>query len=940
MLAINERFSLLCAFVTFLALPAAADDAEQFDFREQVLDNGLRIVALEDFSCPIVAVHLWYHVGSKDEDPERTGFAHMFEHMMFRGTERLGPKEHFDYVRRTGGNCNAYTSFDQTVYVQTLPANQLELALWLEAERMAFLKIDQESFDTERKVVEEERRLFVNRPYGTVPEKLLPQILEKHPYRWLPIGNIAHLRAASVQELRAFWTTNYVPNNATLVVVGAVEHEEIFRLAQKYFGWIPRYAQPPRVDVVEPPQTKARTLTIKADNAPTPVVGVLYRTVPQRHDDYVALQMLGRILGGDDSSRLYRKLVAEDELAMMALAAAFSLEQDGAIAAGAVLPPVGGSPKKAIVAINDEIKRLRAEPVSERELEKARNQMLKQIVTGALTVESKARLLGAAAVLEGDTSRVNRRLEAIRSVTADDLLAVAQKYMAPQRAIRLKIDRNLMGMLFSKKNNAEEDAPITAQPEKQTPPPGRGDVARPKWFAAEPPVAAVKEPKLAYESTERMLANGLKVIVVPNHEVPYVSVRLGLMAGAWTEDQPGAAAMTMSMLTKGTEQHSEGELAEELATYAISLAGSGGMDTAGVTAGCLAEQLERAIPLLAEVVRTPTFPQDEFGKLKKQTLTGLTISSAQPTYVADREFRRRVYGAHPYARTATGETDDVKALTVDHLKQWWSRFVRPDMAALIIAGDVEPERALQFAEAAFGDWTASGPKPETKLPEISPPAPTHIYLVDRPGPQSQIRVGHIGFTREHPDYFVSRVVGNYFGGGFNSRLNETIRVEKGLTYGARGGFSAQRFAGQFRVSTFSKTATTVEAVAAIFGELDRLLDEPPSAEELGDTKSYTLGGFPARRETPQQLASHLWLLVSHGLPADYSARMLEAVSRTQAEDCIRLARQTVDASRMVVVVVGSAEQLEDELARIAPVTIVNPGEPPARSERAAAREGS
>ncbi len=233
------KFTAIALLAGVTTQSTLADDEKRFDYQSMTLDNGLQVISLEDFSCPIVAVHLWYHVGSKDEDPERQGFAHMFEHMMFRGTDRLGSTDHFDFIRQTGGTCNAYTTFDQTVYTQTLPANQLNLALWLEAERMSMLKIDQDAFDTERKVVEEERRMGINRPYGKLLEKVLPHIFPDHPYRWSTIGSIPHLRSASVPELREFWTKYYVPNNATLVVVGAVKHGEVQQLAQRNFGWIP-----------------------------------------------------------------------------------------------------------------------------------------------------------------------------------------------------------------------------------------------------------------------------------------------------------------------------------------------------------------------------------------------------------------------------------------------------------------------------------------------------------------------------------------------------------------------------------------------------------------------------------------------------------------------------------------------------------------------------
>lgn len=903
--------------------PAPATHAG-FDFREVTLDNGLRVITLEDFSCPIVAVHLWYHVGSKDENPERQGFAHMFEHMMFRGTDRLGPTDHFDFIRRTGGNCNAYTSFDQTVYVQTLPANQLELALWLESERMSFLKIDQDSFDTERKVVEEERRLGLNQPYGTLFEKLFAELFKVHPYQWTPIGKIPHLRASGVQELRDFWTRYYVPNNATLVIVGAVKHDEAQRLAKQYFGWIPRYPDPPRVSVKEPEWPATRDVTFKEDNAPAPVAGIVFRGVPLGHPDYYAVQLAASILGGGQSSRLYRDLVAERELAVAAAAAAFAVEHDGFIAAGAAMTPWGGKPDKVLQAIEQHIERLRAEPVKPEELEKVRNQMLKSLVLENSTVVSKASALGSAAVLEGNTANVNSRIDAIRAVTVPDIQRAVTRYFTVDRAVRAKVQSNLLGTLFGRKDNPEDDAPITATPETNAPPPGRQGLTRPSAFPAQPPVAGLLEfdPRLNYQSST--LANGLKVMVVENHELPLVSVQLGLLAGAWTEQKPGTASLALSMLTRGTARHSEGELAEELERYAIDLSASAGADSSTVFANTLTEHLERALNLMAETVLTPTFPADEYKKLQQQTLTGLAVATNEPSYIADRELNRRIFGAHPYARQVSGEVEDVKALSADDLKQWWTTFARPDMATLIFSGDIDLARATALAQAAFGQWQVEGPRPDVQLPSIPEPGLKRIYLVDRPGVQSQIRVGHLGITRQHPDYFVSRVASSYFGGAFNARLNETIRVQKGLTYGARGGWDSQRFAGSFEISTFSKTDSTVEAVEAIFGEIDRLRTDPPTDKELGDTKTYTLGSFAAGRETPQQVAGQLWQIEALGLPQDYYEQYLRQVAATTAQDCQRLAQSTVDPDRAIVVVVGPAAKLKEKLEAIAPVTVVTP----------------
>ncbi|MCA9264927.1 MAG: insulinase family protein [Planctomycetales bacterium] len=905
----------------------AADSNEgRFEYQSKTLGNGLEVISLEDFSCPIVAVQLWYHVGSKDEDPERQGFAHMFEHMMFRGTDRLGSTDHFDLVRQTGGSCNAYTSFDQTVYHEIVPANQLRLALWLEAERMAMLKIDQTSFDTERKVVEEERRMGLNRPYGELLEKILPEVFAGHPYRWAPIGSIPHLRSTSVPELRDFWTEFYVPSNATLVIVGAVKHDVAQQTAAECFGWIPKYDQPPRIDPpVRQPMT-ARTLTLKEKNAPAPIVGMLFRGVPQAHDDATALDMLTTILGGGDSSRLYRRLVADEQLAVAAMSSSMSLEQDGVVAVGAVLTPVGGDEQKVLDALREVVDRIQNETIDPAELQKVANQMLRSLVVRNLTIDSKASALGSAAVIEGDVERVNTQLQRIRAVTVGDLQRVARQYLNQDHMLTGSVKRNLLGTVggaLGLGKDPIESVPITGETEENAPAPGRPGVQRPDGYPEEAPVAGLLDYDPTPEYQEVTLANGLHLIVVENHEVPFVSAQLGFRAGAWSELKPGAASMAMDMLTKGTSQHTEGELAKELETYAIGLSGSGGMDNSSVGLSCLPEQLDRAVSLLAECVLTPTFPEDEFDKLVKQVSTSLTISQNTPAYLANRAFRQQLYGNHPYARSSTGELADVEALSVADVRQWYQTSLRPDQAHFVFAGDITMSLASELAQKYLGDWQVHGELPTVDVPPPPANRPTRIVLVDHPGKQTEIRVGQLAFTREDPDYFDSRVVSSYFGGAFSSRLNETIRVKKGLTYGARGGFSAARLAGEFEVSTFSKNESAVEAVQAIFDEIRRLQNEPPTEKEIQLTKSYFVGSFPAQRETPQQVAGDLWFIASHQLPADYFEQLLQGVTTATADECVSLAKKRVDPDQMLVVLAGPAKELKAPLEKIAPVTVVD-----------------
>lgn len=888
-----------------------------FEYERTVLDNGLEVVTLEDFSTPIVAAQVWYHVGSKDENPKRQGFAHMFEHMMFKGTDRVGDSEHFKFIQQVGGTDNAYTSFDATVYVQTLPANQLELALWLEAERMSFLRIDQNSFDTERKVVEEELRMRENRPYGGLMKKEFAALFKKHPYRWTPIGKLAHLRASSVAELRQFWTENYVPDNATLVIVGAVKHSEAQRLAKKYFAWIPRHGKPKRSKIVEPKQKTERILIVDDENAPAGLVEMVWRTVPLGHKDEAVLDLLSEILGGGNSSRIYRDLVAEKQIAVSATAHTYNLEDDGIFSVDITQAPAADA-NDIIDSLKSHIANIAGVGVTIAELDKAKNQMLKQVVTQNLTINSKARLLGNAAVKLGDISRVNTRLDEIRSVTREDIQRAAKKYLKPTAALVVIVKENKGGSKDS------EESVVTADPELDPPKPGRKGVVRGDRFPKEAPFAELVNYKPTPEYSVTKLSNGLKVMVVENNEVPFVSIKLGLMGGAWTESKPATASMTLKMLTKGTAKHTEGQLAEELEKYAISLSGSAGMDTSQVRANCLSEHVERAVELMAEVVLSPSFDEDEFDKLVTQVVTALKIQEQTPRYLASKELRKRLYGKHPYARTVAGEVKDVEALKTANLKLWWSKWSRPDNASLIFAGDITKDKAVKIAERYFGEWKTGLIEMGLVMPNIPEITERHIYIVDRPSSaQSEIRIGGKGITRKaQPAYFTSRVVSNYFGGSFNSWLNDTVRIKKGLTYAVWGGYYAQNMAGSFQVTTFTKTEKTAETIKVLLGEIERLSTQEPDATELENTKSYFAGSFVRTRETPQAVAEDLWLIESQHLGSDYLDRLLETIGKTTAKDCIEFVRETTDPDKMVVVVVGDAEKIKDELEKIAPVTIV------------------
>lgn len=902
--------------------PIAANPA--FDYRHITLENGMQVITLEDFSSPIVAVQVWYRVGSKDEQPDRQGYAHMFEHMMFYGTDRVGSDDHFNILRKVGGSCNAYTSFDQTVYLQTLPSYQIELALWLEAERMAFLNINQDNVDTERKVVEEELRMGENRPYGAIFKKIFAELFTEHPYRWTPIGNIAHLRATSVADLRAFWNRYYLPNNATLIIVGAVPHDQAQQLAAQYFGWIEPGQTPPRVTVKEPEPPAARTIVIDDENAPAGRVMLVWQTVPTGHPDETPLDFLSEILGGGNSSRVYRRLVAELQTAVDADSWGYNLQQAGLFTVNATLPPTSENYETTLAELAGQLEAIRMHGVGDDELEKARNQLLKRVVTDTLTVDGKARLLGAAAVTMGDLSRVNTLLDEIRAVTKDDIRRVADKWLTKDRVFRFIIKKNEDGMLTARKD--DDAAPITAEPELVSPPPGRPGLLRPADFPQTAPFAESASSVFDLPFKEAKLNNGLTVLVVSNHESPFVSAMLGSRNGAWTERLPGAAAMTLAMLTKGTARHTEAELARMLEHYAITLTGTAGKDNTAVSMGCLSEHVERGIQLMAEVVLEPAFDEQEFSKLLTQEVSGLQIRQQDPSYLAENAFYKAVFGEHPYSRPVKGTPEMLEQIRPLDLKLWWSKFARPDQSTLIFAGDITLPRAVQLAKTHLGRWKTDRVEVGLVLPDIPQLRPMHITLVDRPGSvQAQIHAGHRGITRaQQPDYFHALIAAGYFGGSFNSRLNDALRVKRGLTYAAHGWFNPMTMAGTFEMQTFTRNESIVEAVQVILDEVRRFRNEPPDTDEFGDTRSYITGSFARQRETPQQIARDLWMMESQNLSRDYFRRLFGALESATPDDCLRLAQNIIHPDKLAIVVVGDAAALKEPLESIAPVTVISP----------------
>jgi zinc protease len=441
----NSRTRVAAVLLTAASLLAldpiatAAVRPPKLNYTMTTLANGLQVVFLEDHSTPIVHAEVWYHVGSKNERQGRTGFAHLFEHMMFKGSKNVEPEGHPSWISSVGGQSNAYTNEDSTVFWQTFPAQYLPLVLWLEADRMASLRIEEKVFQTEREVVKEERRMRVeNQPYGRLNEIVYDQAFTVHPYKHPTIGSMKDLEAASIEDVRDFFRTYYVPNNATLVVVGDFDTKEATALVQQYLGRVAKSTRPvPRDIPREPPQASERRVRLE-EAWPLPAVVVAHHITFDGHPDSYPLHIASKVLSDGESSRIYRKLVYEKQLALAAFGGGNIVEDPNLFFAVAIVQP-GQKPEDAIEALIGELDRLRTEPISEAELQQAKNQFARDYILSRESNKDKASQLGHAVVIHDDVKTADGEFDIFMNTTAADVQRVAQTYFKPENRLVLTI---------------------------------------------------------------------------------------------------------------------------------------------------------------------------------------------------------------------------------------------------------------------------------------------------------------------------------------------------------------------------------------------------------------------------------------------------------------------------------------------------------------------
>jgi zinc protease len=891
------------------APPAAtAVSVAPIAWRHRTLANGLEVYSIQDRRSPNVAVQVWYRVGSKDDPAGRSGFAHLFEHMMFKATRNM-PSEYFDRITEdVGGLNNASTNDDYTEYHEVVPANYLQTALWAEAERMGSLVVDDAAFKSERDVVKEEfRQRVLAQPYGKLFSIDYPELsFSVSPYGRPGIGSIADLDSATVQDVQAFHATYYRPDNAVLVVAGDFDQAQLDAWVDHYLGVIARPSGPvPRVSAVEPARSGPTRRTVYEPNTPLPAVLITYPFPAASSPDIPALIVADAILSKGESSRFYRSLVYDQQLATQALSVLELRQQPGAYGVGAVLAE-GKSAKAGEAALEAEIARLRDQPVTAAELARAKRQLITDALQQRETVAGQAEELENAVVLYGDADKANRLVSDLQAVTPEDVRRVARKYFADDQ-------RAVLHYLPDDKKPADAIAYAPAATIKaQTlfrPADLKVVEAAPVAERIMPPApsdpVAVPDPK----PVERTLPNGLRVVVSPNHDVPLVTAQMMVDAGSAADpaDLPGTAEMSSAILTKGTRTRSAAEVSAAIESLGGSLNASASYDGSTLSLTVAADALNPAMDVFADVARHPAFAKDELDRARLQVLNDLEVQMHDPSALAGYAAARAAYGAAPYGRPANGTIASLGRMTPADAQAFHDTWWRPDNATLVLSGDLTPDQGFALAQRLFGDWA----RPAAPLPAIEAPAghatAARVIVVDLPkAGQAAVVVVRPSLARADERYYPAVLANSVLGGGYSGRLNQEVRVKRGLSYGAYSAIAFRKGAGPLSASTQTKNESAPEVVELILAEMKGLGDRPVTAEELKARQAAIVGGFGRRSETTDDMASLLGGLSLYRVDLGEVGRYADRIKAVTPEQVSAVAKTVFDPAQASVVVVGDA----------------------------------
>ena len=858
------------------------------------LDNGLTLIVHEDHKAPIVAVNIWYHVGSKNEKLGKTGFAHLFEHLMFNGSENSND-DYFQGMERLGAtDLNGTTNEDRTNYFQNVPKNALDSILWYESDRMGHLlgAIDQGKLDEQRGVVQNEKRQGDNQPYSKFWELLIPATYPAgHPYSHSVIGSLEDLDAASLDDVKEWFQTYYGAANAVLVVAGDVDADDVLQRVNKYFGDI----EP------GPPIAKFKSWVARReddrremayDRVPQARVYKVWNVPQFGSDEAIHFDLISNILTSGKTSRLYKRLVYDDQIATSVSSFIDDREIAGQFHVWATAKP-GGDLDAVEAVVNEELARIIKDGPTDAEMERAKTQILAGFIRGAERIGGfggKSDILARFQINLGDSGAYKTYLDRLRSATATDLKTTAGEWLA-QGAFTFQM------LPFPDHQAATEGADRTS-----------------------PPVAG-KSPEAKFpEIQQATLKNGLKILLAERHAVPVVGFNLLIDAG-YTADQisgvPGTASLAMNMLDEGTKSMNALEIADREASLGANIGAGSSLDTSSVSLSALKANLDESLALYVDVILNPSFPESELERLKKQQIAGIQREKSTPIQMALRIFPKLMFGeGHAYANPLTGSgfTDGVSKLTSKDLAKFHSTWFKPNNATLVVVGDTTMDELKGKLETAFNGWK-KGKVPTKNVATVSVPTEPSFYLIDRPGSQqSIILAGHVALPKNNPHELAIETANQILGGSFTSRVNMNLREDKHWSYGSRTILMDAKGQRPFFAYAPVQTDKTAESMVEVRKELEQILaGKPITADELAKVQVNRVLRLPGSWETGRAVSGSIQDIVNFDLPMDYWSTYSDAVRKMKLDNVQEAIGELVVPNALTWIVVGDLAEIEEKI---------------------------
>lgn len=884
------------------------------EFEKYELANGLDVVLHQDKSDPIVSLAIQYGVGSNREKTGRTGFAHLFEHMLFQESENVGQDQFFKKIQDAGGTLNGGTWKDGTIYYEIVPKNAMEMIMWLESDRMGYLinTVTESAFYNQQEVVQNEKRQRVdNNPYGhtnwVLDKNLYP---EGHPYNWQVIGELVDLQNATVEDVREFYDRFYGPNNATLVLAGDFEIDEAKAMIEKYFGEIKRRQE------VEPLQPQNITLAetkrlYHEDNfATAPQLNMVWPTVEQYTPDAYALDFLAEIISSGKKAPLYKVLVKEKDLTSQTSAYNNSQQLAGEFHIR-ITANNDKNLKDVEAGIFEAFTMFEKDGVTDRDIERIKAGLETQFYNGISSVLGKSFQLAQYNVFAGDPGFIEQDIENIKKVTKEDVMRVYNNYIKEKPFVMTSfVPKGKMELIADNSTKApvveeeiKENVAKTVE-EKQE------EIAKtPSNFDRTIEPTQGEAPALSIpESWTASLTNGIKVYGIEQNEVPTVNFSLVIEGGHLLDDKNknGVANLMTDIMMEGTVNKTPLELEEEIELLGASINMYTTNESIIIRGNTLTRNFEKTMKLIEEILLEPRWDEEEFALIKTRTINQIKRAQANPNVVASNVYNKLLYGEdHIFSYPTSGTEASVEAITINDLKDFYTKNFSPSISTFHVVGKINKENALKNLKGLEAKWAAK----EVTIPEY-PVANNRdkasLYFVDIPNAkQSVINIGYIALPRTDKDFYPAEVMNYKLGGSFSGNVNLILREEKGYTYGARTNFSGTKIPGTFTASSSVRTNTTGESVQ-IFKDQIANYKNGISEEDLAFTKNALVKSNARRFETQFNLLGMLQEMSSYDLPANYIEGEEQIIKGMTLEQHKALANKYLDESKMAYLVVGDA----------------------------------